>query len=403
MRKGACLVSLALIGGLLSALLGCGGGGKKAVESSPGSAPGPGAARGNTTGLPLSLPAGFSISRFADGMQRPRVLAWDPGGTLLVSDMQAGQVLALPDRNGDGLADEKVVVADGLDTPHGLAFMPGDPSKLYVAETAALSVYDYDRSALKAAGRRKLLDLPADGEHITRTIMFLPPPDQGTILISVGSSENVTYNDDSRRAAILAANADGSGLRPYAIGLRNSVFMAVHPVTHQVWATENGRDFLGDNLPPDEINIIKDGGDYGWPTCYGKNVHDTQFDTRSYPPGQDPCAGKVPAYIDIPAHSAPLGLAFVTSRAWPAEFADDLLVCYHGSWNRTVPTGDKVVRVRLDRDGGFKGIEDFITGWQRPDGSRLGRPVGILFSGDGTAYISDDDAGIIYRLAPPPG
>ena len=347
------------------------------------------------------LPPGFSISIFADGLQTPRVLAWDGAGNLLVSDMGNGQVVALPDRDNNGAADEKGVVADGLNNPHGLAFLPADPTRLYIAETDQVAVYNYDQNTLKATGKQKIIDLPPDGEHITRTIMFMPPPNQDKLLISVGSSANVVNESDWRRAKILVANSDGSGLRAFASGLRNSVFMAVHPVTKQVWATENGRDYLGGDLPPDEINIIEDGHDYGWPNFYGKNIHDTQFDSTTYPAGQDPAAGKTPSHIDLQAHSAPLGLAFIDSQSWPAEYKYNLLVSFHGSWNRTVPTGDKVVRIRLNRNGVYQGIEDFITGWLQPDGSKLGRPVGILFKQDGSAYISDDQSGVIYRVTPP--
>ncbi len=361
----------------------------------------PASGGGNTTGLPLTLPAGFSISTYADGLRTPRVLAWDGAGNLLVSAMGSGQVIALPDRDNNGVTDEKVVVADGLNTPHGIAFLPSDPTRLYIAENDQVSVWDYDQGTLKASNKRKIIDLPSGGVHVTRTIMFLPPPDQDKLLISVGSSANVTNADDSTRAAIFIANSDGSGYRTYTIGLRNSVFMAIHPVTKQVWATENGRDNLGDDLPPDEINIIKEGDDYGWPDFYGKNVQDTQFDPTVYPPGQNPVTGMTPSYIDLQAHSAPLGLAFVTAASWPADYKDNLLVAFHGSWNRSVPTGDKIVRIRLDQQGNFQGIEDFITGWQQPDGTRLGRPVGILFKQDGSAYISDDQGGVVYRLTPP--
>jgi len=395
------LLLLLLLFSIVLGGISCGKGGKT-TSSTPKPAVKPVASGGgNTTGKPLMLPPGFSISIFADGLQTPRVLAWDGAGNLLVSDMGSGQVVALPDRDNNGAADEKVVVADGLNNPHGLALLPADPTRLYIAETDQVAVYNYDQNTLKATGKQKIIDLPPDGEHITRTIMFMPPPNQDKLLISVGSSANVVNESDWRRAKILVANSDGSGLRAFASGLRNSVFMAVHPITKQVWAIENGRDYLGDDLPPDEINIIEDGHDYGWPNFYGKNLHDTQFDSTTYPAGQDLAAGKTPSHIDLQAHSAPLGLAFIDSQSWPAEYKYNLLVSFHGSWNRTVPTGDKVVRIRLDRKGNYQGIEDFITGWLQPDGSKLGRPVGILFKQDGSSYISDDQSGVIYRVTPP--
>lgn len=397
------IVFILLLIGVTLGAASCGTGGKSASTrhgSSPATQPSA-AATGNTTGLPLTLPPGFSMSIFADGLQTPRVLAFDGAGNLLESDMGSGQVIALPDRDNNGVADRHVVVASGLNTPHGIAFLPSNPARLYIAEIDQVSVWDYDQAAMKASNKQKIIDLPASGEHVTRTIMFMPPPNQDKLLISVGSSANVTNADDSTRAAIFVANSDGSGYRPFATGLRNSVFMAVHPVTKQVWATENGRDNLGDNVPPDEINIIQDGHNYGWPDFYGKNIQDKQFDPITYPPGQNPVAGMTPSYIDLQAHSAPLGLAFVTAANWPADYKDNLLVSFHGSWNRTVPTGDKIVRIKLDRQGNYLGIEDFITGWLQPDGTKLGRPVGIAFDKNGTAFISDDQSGVVYRLTPP--
>ncbi|HEY9072488.1 MAG TPA: PQQ-dependent sugar dehydrogenase, partial [Desulfobaccales bacterium] len=205
---------------------------------------------------------------------------------------------------------------------------------------------------------------------------------------------NVCVEQDWRYAKILMANADGSDLKTFASGLRNSVFMAAHPLTGLIWATEMGRDWLGDNLPPDEINLILEGKDYGWPYCYGKRVHDDQFDPQGLK--RDFCQTTMPSYIDIPAHSAPLGLAFFPA-SWPKPYRYDLLVAYHGSWNRTIPTGYKVVRYQLDEAGNFVGVDDFITGWLTPDGA-LGRPVDILITDDGEIYISDDKAGVIYRV-----
>jgi glucose/arabinose dehydrogenase len=378
----------------------------KQQTTSPGgttTAPGKPAAPGtNTTGMLLELPAGFSISFFAQGLGNPRVIAWDSTGTMLVSVTGDGKVVALPDTDNNGVADRVITVAGGLNEPHGLAFLPSDPRRLYIAETDQVAIWDYDPASHTAANKRKIIDLPGGGRHFTRTLLFLPPPNDDKLLIAVGSSVDVGYETDWRRADILVANADGSGLATYATGLRNSVFMAVYPVTRQVWATEMGRDYLGDNLPPDEINIIEQGGDYGWPTCYGKNVHDTSFDTKTYPPGVDPSAGKTRSYIDIPAHSAPLGLAFFDGAGWPvARYGHDLLVAYHGSWNRSVPTGYKVVRMHLDERGNYLGAEDFITGWLQPDGSVLGRPVAVSIRDDGVIYISDDDAGVIYRVTGP--
>ena len=348
----------------------------------------------NTTEMPLKLPPGFSISVFAKNLDKPRVMVHDPAGNLLVSVPSRGKVLALPDKNTDGIADNTITVIEGLNRPHGLAINRSDTDRLYIAEEDQVAVYDY--VGLKATNKRKIIDLPSDGGHYTRTILFFPPPDQGKLLTSVGSSCNVCDENDWRRAKILASNADGSDLRLFASGLRNSVFMAIHPLTGQIWATEMGRDYLGDNLPPDEINVIEDGKNYGWPLCYGKNIHDTDFDNNSDNPCKEPI--NQASYIDIPAHSAPLGLAFFPEDGWPEEYRHNLLVAYHGSWNRSEPTGYKIVRYRLDKQGNYLGKEDFITGWLTNNDKALGRPVDILIRPDGVILISDDKAGLIYKV-----
>jgi len=188
---------------------------------------------------------------------------------------------------------------------------------------------------------------------------------------------------------------DGSDFKEFARGLRNTVFFRWSYIDGKMWATEMGRDNLGDDLPPDEINIIKQEGDYGWPICYGKNIHDSGFDKNVYI--RDPCADKIPSYIDLQAHSAPLGLAFVPEEGWPQDYWYNLFVTYHGSWNRSEPTGYKVVRIKLDDKGNYLGTEDFITGWLTKSGA-LGRPVDILVQPGGIMYITDDKAGVIYKV-----
>jgi glucose/arabinose dehydrogenase len=344
--------------------------------------------------FPLKLPPGFSLGIFARELPGARVLALDPGGHLLVSLTSQGRVVALRDSFGDGVADIVVTVLDGLNQPHGLAFEPGEEPRLFVAETNQVAAYDYDPERFTATYQQKIADLPPGGRHFTRSLLFLPGARDHRLLIAVGSSCNVCEEGDSRRARILAVDPDGGELATYASGLRNSVFMALHPLSMHVWATEMGRDYLGDDLPPDEINLILEGRDYGWPYCYGKRVHDNQFD----PTGahREFCGETIPSFIDIPAHSAPLGLAFFPG-AWPREFRYNLLVAYHGSWNRTVPTGYKVVRYKLDGAGNPLDAEDFITGWLTPAGA-LGRPVDILITDDGVIFISDDKAGVVYRV-----
>ncbi|MDO8435683.1 MAG: PQQ-dependent sugar dehydrogenase, partial [bacterium] len=204
----------------------------------------------------------------------------------------------------------------------------------------------------------------------------------------------------SRRAKILAGNLETGELTEYARGLRNSVFMTTNPITKEVWATEMGRDLLGDDLPPDEINVIKKDKNYGWPLCYGKNILDSVFHKDDHVHIRPDCTSpfEEPSRVDLQAHSAPLGLAFIPEAGWPKEMWNDLLVAYHGSWNRSVPTGYKIVRIHLNEKGEYERTEDFITGWLTKNNRALGRPVDILIQDGDAMYVTDDQAGIIYRV-----
>ena len=347
----------------------------------------------NTTDMPLKLPPSFSISLYAKDLGNPRVMLWGPDGRMLVSVPNEGKVLALTDLDRDGTAEAKITVAESLNKPHGLA---SRDNKLYIAETDQVAEYDYVEG--KAINKKKLFDLPGGGNHFSRTIMFEPYPNENKMLVSVGSSCNVCNEENENRAKILEYDFKTGKLEEFARGLRNSVFMAIHPVTGAIWATEMGRDLLGDDIPPDEINIIERGKNYGWPICYGKNIHDDNFDpSTALGASKNTCAGYEPSFVDLQAHSAPLGLAFFPEEGWPEEYWYNLLVAYHGSWNRTVPTGYKVVRIKLNAKGEYLGTEDFITGWLS-GGKVYGRPVDILIQPGGTIFISDDKAGVIYRV-----
>ncbi len=347
----------------------------------------------NFTGLPLKLPAGFSVSVFAKDLSGPRVLTWDPSDTLLVSIPSQGKIVALPDKNHDGVSDETVTVMELMNKPHGLAFRVNNRIEFYIAEEDEVAVYDYDPKSFRAGGKRSIMQLPTGGNHVTRTIGFGP---DGRLYVVIGSSCNVCIEKDERRTKIFSLKPDGTDLKEVASGLRNSVFFTWHPVTRQLWATEMGRDLIGDDIPPDEINIITEGKFYGWPYCYGKNVLDKNFDASDI--AKERCTNAQASYIDIPAHSAPLGLTFIPSSSnWPQSYWNNLFVSYHGSWNRSVPTGYKVVRYKLDEQGNYLGVEDFLTGWLAKDGA-LGRPVDLLFDKNGTLYVSDDKAGVIYRV-----
>jgi glucose/arabinose dehydrogenase len=334
----------------------------------------------------LKLPPGFQIDLFASSLDGPRMTALSPDGRLFVTEMGAGRVTILPDANGDRHADSHIVYASGLNNPHGIAFHGG---YLYVAEEGRVIRYPYKSGDNKAPKPQVAVpNLPTGGEHITRTITFGPA--DGKLYVSVGSSCNVCIESNPRRAATLRYDADGSGGMIFATGLRNSVGMTWNPSTGELWATDNGRDFLGDNLPPDEVNVIRQGGFYGWPYSYGNRIPDPAFDNK-YP---QKVADSIPPKIAIQAHSAPLGLAFYTGSMFPAEYRGNLFIAYHGSWNRTVPTGYKVVRFAV-KDGKVGGQQDFITGWLQ-GGNSWGRPVGLLVGKSGELYITDDKAGQVY-------
>src|SRR3989339_283734 len=375
----------------------------------------------NNTNFPLMLPDGFAISVFAQDLDGPRVMHTGQRGELLVSIPTQGKIVALRDTNGDNVSDETIDVVSDLNKPHGFTFGDcittcielnpdgtgggcHDVCELYVAEEHVVSRYNYDIDTYQVFDRKEITALPQGGRHTTRSLQFIS---DDMLLVSIGSSCNVCDEEDNRRASIIAVEPETGAWQHYATGLRNSVFMTTHPTTGEVWATEMGRDLLGDDLPPDEINIIKSREldsndvpkDYGWPLCYGKNVFDSDYDQRDY--GIDPCNennNKIGSYIDLPAHVAPLGFAFIPhSEGWPEYMWGDLLVAYHGSWNSTKPVGYKVVRLDFDAEGNYVGSYDFVSGWLTDDGA-LGRPVDILVEPDGVMYISDDKAGVIYRL-----
>ena len=334
----------------------------------------------------VTLPLGFAIGVFATGLEHPRFMTLDPSGTLLVSIPVQGRVAALVEHNDRG--PETVTVAEGLDRPHGLAWKDG---QLYVAETGRVLRFHYDPSTHRATQPVVIVPkLPSGGSHWTRTIAFGP---DGQLYVSVGSSCNVCREQDGRRAAILRYNADGSGREAVATGMRNAVGLTFAPGRAALWATVNERDWRGDDLPPDFITEVREHGFYGWPDCMaiqGRSIVDERFG-RS-----DRCATVTLPSVEIQAHSAPLGLAFYTGKQFPEAYRGDLFVAYHGSWNRSVPTGYKVVRVRF-KEGKPAGVEDFATGWLR-GGRALGRPVDLVVGRDGSLYLSDDFTGQIYRI-----
>lgn len=333
---------------------------------------------------PIRVPPGFQVQVYADGLPGVRFMALSPKGDLTVSRPGKGEVLVLPDRNRDGRPDRVSVFASDLDRPHGVAWRDG---ALYVAETGAVQrLFDADGNLV--AERKELVtrDLPVGGGHWTRTIGFGP---DGAMYVSAGSSCNACQEEDPRRATLMRFKPDGTGREIFARGLRNSVGFTWHPTTRELWATDNGRDWLGNNLPPEELNRVQYGGHYGWPDCYGDRKAVSKKDAAA-------CAQTIPPAVELPAHIAPLGVTFYTGSQFPAEYRHDAFIACHGSWNRLPPAGYKVVRVRF-KDGKPTGYEDFATGWLRGT-QAWGRPVDVLTAPDGSLFLTDDAGGRIYRI-----
>jgi glucose/arabinose dehydrogenase len=320
------------------------------------------------------LPAGFRIALFAilPGVRFGTVA---PDGRLVVSQMREGRVLAL-DAEG-----RSTVLASSLRLPHGVAYRNG---VLYVAETGRV-----DRIPKPGEVVPIVSDLPTGGGHFTRTLGFGP---DGGMYVSVGSSCNVCEERDPRRAAILRFNPDGTRAEIYATGLRNAVGFAWYPGSDALWAVVNGRDWLGDDLPPDILVKVVRGGFYGWPYCYGNGILDPDLGRP------DRCREMVRPALEIQAHSAPLGMAFSRGTPFPSRYQGGAFVGFHGSWNRSVPTGYKLVYVPFANGTPAGPPEDFATGWLQPDGTAWGRPVDPIIGSDGRLYLTDDHSGAIYRI-----
>ena len=337
---------------------------------------------------PIRLPPGFQMHVFASGLGGPRFMAMDPSGTLVVSIPSHGRIVALPDRRGQGKADEIVTVASDLDLPHGLVFSQGH---LYVAETGRIVRFRYDLATLTASDPVVIVpNLPVGSHHWTRTIAFGP---DGTLYVAVGSSCDTCREQDRRRAAIVRYNVDGSGERLFATGLRNPVGLAFHPTTGALWTTVNERDWRDGRAPPDYITEVREGASYGWPDCFASQrrfTPDPEFG------GSGRCREMTLPTLEVPPHSAPLGLVFYSGQQFPPAYLGSLLVAYHGSRAGLLPAGYKIVRVTF-QGGQPVRIDDFARGWRQ--GDRVwGTPVDLLTGKDGSLYISDDHAGVIHRV-----
>ena len=345
----------------------------------------------------LQVPEGYQIHIYSERTPGARDLQLSPKGTLLVSLRTQGKVVALSDKNKDGVVDEVRDVLTGLKNPHGLAFWN---DQLFVAEETQISKYFWEEETLTASLEKKLFDTPdgvtlpgGGGGHQTRSIVF---DAKGNMFISVGSTCNVCTQQNPFHASVLISDKDGNNIRTFSRGLRNAVFMTVHPDTDNVWVTEMSRDLLGDDIPADEINIIQEGRNFGWPLCYGNKVYDKNFGQGS----AEQCELTVPPVYEIQAHSAPLGLTFIKSTQFPEDWQGDLFVAYHGSWNRSVPTGYKVVRMDVEGET-ITGETEFLTGFLQGK-QAIGRPADVLIDPQGRLFVSDDKAGAVYIITKKP-
>lgn len=338
-------------------------------------------------GKSITLPPGFEISVFADGLASPRMMVLGPDGHIYVAERGVGRILRLADADQDGRVDQMDVAAESLNAPSSLAFY--QDGSLYVGETNQIIKFPPLSDGETFSQPEVIVpDLPGGG-HNTRTVLF--SPDYSTLYVSVGSSCNICEEEDARRAAIMRYDPDGSNGSVYAKGLRNAVGITIRPGTSELWATNNGRDFLGDDLPPETVYHVQEGKDYGWPYCHSGRIVDPDMGSETS------CQNIGKPMVEMQAHSAPLGLEFYSGDQFPGEYQGDLFVAFHGSWNRSSPVGYKIVRIPLDVDT-IGPVEDFASGWLE-SGSSWGRPVDVLTGADGSLYISDDAGGRIYRIS----
>jgi glucose/arabinose dehydrogenase len=356
---------------------------RNALFGTPGAAPSP-----DLLGTRVRVPEGLSVGLFAE-LPRIRALRVTAAGDLLASVPREGRVVLLErDADGDGRSDGTRELLRGLNRPHG---MDVRGEWLYVAETDAISRVRFDAAAREVSGglERVVTGLPGGGNHWTRTLRFGP---NDWLYVSVGSSCNACIEEDPRRAALLRFRPDGSGAEIYATGLRNAVGFDWRPDTGELYATDNGRDLLGDDYPPCELNRVVKGGFYGWPFANGNRDSDPDFGEGR----EEEIATSIPPAHPFRAHNAPLGIAFLQRPLGAALPRGTAVVALHGSWNRTLKDGYKVVSLQF-APGGEVEERDLLWGFLEED-DVVGRPVDVATGPDGEIYVSDDYAGAVYRI-----
>jgi glucose/arabinose dehydrogenase len=339
-----------------------------------------------------TVPSGFRVNIFATNFKVPRWLAVAPNGDIFVADMGAGEIVILRDPQNTGGAQARETFADGLRRPFGIAFRD---DYVYIGNMKELVRFKYDPKTSKRLGQAEhLMDMPGGG-HDTRSVAF--SADGKHLFLTVGSGSNISTGEEPIRAAVTICDPDGKNARQYATGLRNPVGLAIEPVTGAVWVSVNERDELGDNLPPDYLTSVKDGGFYGWPYSYiGDNVDD-----RVKPQRPDLVARAIVPDVLLGAHVAPLQFAFYTGKQFPESYRGGAFVAEHGSWNRSTRSGYQVAFVAFKDGKASADPVPFMTGLV-PDPSKpdvLGRPVGVAVAPDGSLLVSDDGAAVIYRIS----
>ncbi len=336
----------------------------------------------------IQVPPGFKIKLYATGVRNARSLTLGAGGTVFVGSRRAGKIYALTTGGRRGEAGEVITIARGLYEPNGVAFHDG---ALYVAEVGRVLRYDAMETRLKNPPAPVVVstELPSTKQHEWRYIRFGP---DGWLYMGVGAPCNVCKSTDKRLASILRMRPDGSSMEAYALGVRNSVGFDWQPQSQEMWFTDNGRDNMGDDIPPDELNYAPRAGmNFGFPYCHGKDVQDPEFGR------EHSCAEFVPPVWNLPAHVAAIGMRFYDGGMFPEEYRGGIFIAEHGSWNRSVPIGYRVSRVVLDGDRAVK-YELFAQGWLM-GGWHWGRPVDVLVMPDGSLLVSDDYAGAVYRIS----
>lgn len=335
----------------------------------------------------IELPPGFKIKLYAQDVPNARSMVMSPNGVLFVGTRQAGKVYAVIDINGDYVADEVITIAEGLTMPNGVAFRNG---ALYVAEVNRILRYDNIEKTLQNPPQPVVVNdsFPRDQHHGWKYIAFGP---DDKLYVPVGAPCNVCERKDRRYASIMRMNPDGSHLEIYAHGIRNTVGFDWHPTSGDLWFTNNGRDWMGDDLPPDTLHHAPVKGlNFGFPYCHGGDVPDPEYGKNRR------CNEFTPPAIKLDPHVAPLGMKFYTGRQFPARYQNQIFIAEHGSWNRSIPIGYRITLVNLDKNKPLK-YEVFAEGWLQGD-KAWGRPVDVLVMPDGGLLVSDDRAGVVYRI-----